>query len=80
MVSILATVERAIAAGATSTSTSAADNPWPAESYTSRRNPKQLALAEVKKQARSKKILCTPLKTREIQVVWQLAIASCSTS
>lgn len=43
MVSILATVERAIAAG------NGNGNPWPAESYTSRRNPKQFALAEVKR-------------------------------
>eukprot|EP00903_Cladosiphon_okamuranus_P012921 g12064.t1 len=44
MVSILATVERGIAAGAEVTATT--DNPWPAESYTSKRNPRQFALAE----------------------------------
>lgn len=49
MLSILATVERGIAAGAAATATATADNPWPAESYTSRRNPKRFALAEVKK-------------------------------
>lgn len=49
-VSVLATVERAIAAGVTAAATAAAataNNPWPAESYTSRRNPKQFAFAEV---------------------------------
>lgn len=45
MVSILATVERGIAAGG---ATAGASNPWPVESYTSRRNPKQFALAEVR--------------------------------
>lgn len=49
MVSILALVERAIAAGAAKND-GAADgthHPWSAESYTTRRNPKQFELAEV---------------------------------
>lgn len=44
MVSILATVARAVAAGAAADPSQA-----PAEPYTSRRNPKQFALAEVRK-------------------------------
>ena len=48
MVSILATVERGIAAGAAAEAKqNGGKSPWPPESYTSRRNPKQFALAEV---------------------------------
>lgn len=50
IVSIMATVERGIAAGATAATTG---SPWPAESYTSRRNPHQFALAEVSQKKHS---------------------------
>ncbi|CBN73906.1 ankyrin 2,3/unc44 [Ectocarpus siliculosus] len=45
-VSILATVERAIEAGAARDDADGIGRRWPPESYTSRRNPKRFALAE----------------------------------
>ncbi|CAM9361651.1 unnamed protein product, partial [Ectocarpus fasciculatus] len=45
-VSILATVERAIEAGAARDDADGVGRRWPPESYTSRRNPKRFALAE----------------------------------
>lgn len=47
--SILATVERAIEAGAARDDADGIGRRWPPESYTSRRNPKRFALAEVKR-------------------------------
>lgn len=53
-ISIMATVERAIAAGVADNQDGATnDRPRPLESYTSRRTPKQFALAEVRMTERS---------------------------